>query len=220
MHIHHNKESWVIMDFLDDNFIVEIKSIIQQNLNNLLCNKEEVSTRGKNAEQYWLRDSINNLHVNDLRYDVFEKKYKEQILKRINEAELFKQNDDKKCLSPICAWTVIGEENSYHTIHDHGGFFNGISTVLYLEVPDTNVEDESENNIFIITNVGQKNPLYQESIPPYLTINPEVGKLLIFPCWLPHGTHPQTKGIRQTFNVDFKIDIACDIINQKKFSYK
>ena len=103
------------------------------------------------------------------------------------------------------AWSVIGEENSYHTMHYHNeGTFNGISTLVYLEVPETNVEDEPENNLFLATDVSPKNSCYYEN-SSYLNINPEVGKLLIFPDWVLHGTYPQTKGIRQTFNIDYHI---------------
>ena len=105
-------------------------------------------------------------------------------------------------MNPSNAWSVIGEENSYHTIHSHNeGIFDGISTLVYLEVPETNVKDEAENDIFLVTRVGSGNPFYYK-IPPYSSINPEVGKLLIFPDWVLHGTYPQTKGIRQTFNID------------------
>lgn len=201
-----NKSCWVINDYLDSSLVEVIKIIIQENLNNLSKNKEGYSTKGKNAEQYWLINQKDNFFVNDPRFYEFEKEYKNQISNRIKAADLFdeKRREDIN-LNCINSWSVIGEENSYHTMHCHNeGIFDGISTLVYLEVPETNIEDEPENNIFLATHVGPKNPYYYENTPT-LSINPEVGKLLIFPDWVLHGTYPQTKGIRQTFNIDYRI---------------
>lgn len=206
MRVYENKNCWIIDDYLDISLVEELKLIIQKNLDNLYKNKEGYSTTGKNAEQYWLVDKRSSFFIRDSKFYKFEEKYKSQILNRIKAADLFakekKENINLDCMG---AWSVIGEENSYHTIHCHNeGNFDGISTLVYLEVPDTNVEDEPENNIFFATNVGPKNPYYYENTP-CLDINPEIGKLLIFPNWVLHGTYPQTKGIRQTFNIDYFI---------------
>lgn len=208
MRVYENKNCWIIEDYLDSNLVEEIKLIIQENLDNLYKNKEGYSTTGKNSEQYWLIHRKDEFLVSDSRFYKFEEEYKNQILNRIKVANLFdekkKENID---LNYLNAWSVIGEEDSYHTIHCHNeGSFDGISTLVYLEVPDTNLDDEPENNIFLVTNVGPKNSYYYENTN-YLNINPEVGKLLIFPDWVLHGTYPQTKGIRQTFNIDYKIKI-------------
>jgi len=45
-----------------------------------------------------------------------------------------------------------------------------------------------------------------ESFPSFLHIDPKPGKILIFPHHVPHGTYPQTKGIRQTFNMDYMFE--------------
>ena len=204
MKVFQNEDCWIISDNLDDDLVLEIKTIIQENLSTLHECKEGVSTTGKNAKQYWLRDKNLDLHVKDVSFKKFEKKFTEQILKRILSAG-FIDPENKSCdLIPGCTWTVIGEENSYHTMHIHGGDFDGITIVLYLEVPDSNIEGHPDNNIFMCSRVGQRNPCYNYDTP-ILTMNPEVGKLLIFPCWVPHGTYPQTKGIGQTFNVDFQL---------------
>ena len=144
----------------------------------------------------------------------------EEILNRIKAADLFDEKTKEDIdLNQHNAWSMIGEENSYHTMHCHNeGSFDGISTLVYLEVPGTNIEDEPENNLFLATYVGPKNSYYYENTPT-LDINPEVGKLLIFPDWLPHGTYPQTKGIRQTFNIDYRIVRANKKDKSKNFSY-
>ena len=216
MKVFQDKECWFIEDYLDDSIIEEIRTIIQENLNNLYKNKEGYSTTRKNAEQYWLIHQKDDFFVQDSRFYDFEKKYKNQILNRIKAADLFdERNKEDIDLKHINAWSVIGEENSYHTIHCHNeGIFDGISTLVYLEVPETNVKDEPENDIFLVTRVGSGNPFYYK-IPPYSSINPEVGKLLIFPDWVLHGTYPQTKGIRQTFNIDYRL-----ILKQKNKTTK
>jgi len=206
MRVFKNKDSWIIDGYLDSSLVQEIKTIIQDNLSSLYKNKEGYSTTGKNAEQYWLIHQKNNFFVNDSRFYDFEREYKNQILNRIKAADLFDEKTKEDIdLNQHNAWSMIGEENSYHTMHCHNeGSFDGISTLVYLEVPGTNIEDEPENNLFLATYVGPKNSYYYENTPT-LDINPEVGKLLIFPDWLPHGTYPQTKGIRQTFNIDYRI---------------
>lgn len=217
MRVYENKNCWIVEDYLDLNLFQEIKLIIQENLDNLYKDKKGYSTTGKNAEQYWLINKEKDFFTDNSRFYEFEKEYKKQILNRIKELDLFdeerKENIDLKNNN---AWSVIGEENSYHTFHDHGRGYDGISTLVYLEVPETNKEDEPENNIFLTTHVGPKSPWYYEK-PPIVSINPEVAKLLIFPDWIPHGTYPQTKGIRQTFNCNYRIVKKEEKSN--KFSY-
>tara|TARA_B100000085_G_scaffold276027_1_gene294623 strand:- start:80 stop:739 length:660 start_codon:yes stop_codon:yes gene_type:complete len=218
MKVFQNKNSWIIEDYLDNDFLEEIKNIIEVNLNNLYKNKEGYSTTGKNAEQYWIVDQETNFSVSDSRFYKIEEEYKNQVCNRIIAADLLEKRLEEHINLMTCsAWTVIGEENSYHTMHDHGRVYDGISTLVYLEVPETNVEDEPENDIFFSTHVGPRNQYYYENAS-VININPEVGKLLIFPNWVPHGTYPQTKGIRQSFNVDYKL-VADEKNSLKKFSY-
>ena len=206
MNVYQNECCWIIEDYLDINLTEKIKRIIQENLDNLYKKKEGYSTKGANVEQYFLTNSENNFSINDSRFYEFEREYRNQVFNRIKASDLFdKRREERTNLVPVGVWSVIGEENSYHMVHCHSeGNFDGISTLLYLEVPDTNIEDEPENNIFLITNIGPKNPYYHKN-SPCQEINPEVGKLLIFPSWVLHGTYPQTKGIRQTFNIDYRI---------------
>ena len=100
---------------------------------------------------------------------------------------------------------MIGEEGSYHTIHNHaGGRMDGISVVLYLNVPESKHNDDS-NSIFLVLHTDPSSNFITQGCPSLYHIKPEVGKVLIFPHHIPHGTYPQTKGIRQTFNIDYDI---------------
>mgnify|MGYP001175660327 CR=1 FL=1 len=219
MRVYKNNDSWVIESFLDDDLIDEIKIVIQDNLDNLPKNKDGYSTQGKNAEQYWIIDHQKNFFIEDSRFFKFEERYRNKILNTMKASTLFDEEKQEEIkLNSSNAWTVIGEENSYHTMHCHnGGSFEGISTLVYLEVPETNVENDPENSIFLATNVSPKNPYYYNNVSS-LTINPEVGKFLIFPDWILHGTYPQTKGIRQSFNIDYKLSIFKDY-KLEKLSY-
>lgn len=102
------------------------------------------------------------------------------------------------------AWTVIGEEGSYHTIHDHGP--NSVCTITYLNVPEKKSDDKSGQVYFVM----QSDP-YHPLAPvkhKVIHIEPKPGMLVIFPSWILHGVYPQGPGIRQTVNIDFIGKIA------------
>ena len=96
----------------------------------------------------------------------------------------------------ISKWTVIGEEGSYHVTHKHNllnsNVKSAISTVTYLKVPEKLNNDPSGKFYAFL----RSNEL--------ITISPKVGDIFIFPVWIYHGTYPQSKGTRQTLNLDFK----------------
>jgi hypothetical protein len=156
MKLFENQNCWVIEDYLDLNLISEIKIIIKENLDNLYKDKEGYSTTGKNSEQYWLVVGNKNFFTSDIRFYEFEKKYMNEILTRIKKAKLFCDKKEKDIkINPTNAWSVVGEEGSYHTIHNHNeGSFDGISTLVYLEVPETNCEKNPENKTYIVTNIS------------------------------------------------------------------
>ena len=204
MKIYENGLNWIIEDQLDQIIVEKITNLIDENFNNFLKLKEGCSTEGKNAEQYWLIKN-NDFYFKNKNFENLKSEYKFEILNRLKKSDILNEKihniisiENGNC------WTVIGEENSYHTPHFHGNGLNSeISTVLYLKIPETNIEDESDNNLYLIMNSGPISKIYSNK-PKYITINPIVGKLLIFPEWIIHGTCPQTKGIRQTFNIDYR----------------
>jgi hypothetical protein len=204
MKIYENGLNWVIEDQLDQIIVEKINNLIDENLNSFLKLKKGHSTKGKNAEQYWLIRN-DDIYLKNKNFENLKNKYKFEILNRLKKSDIL----DEKIHNIIDikntgCWTVIGEENSYHIPHSHGGGLDlEISTVLYLKIPETNIEDEPDNNLYLIMNSGPVCKIYSNK-PKYITINPIVGKLLIFPEWIIHGTCPQTKGIRQTFNTDYR----------------
>jgi|TARA_R100000081_G_C4752883_1_gene135397 hypothetical protein len=86
------------------------------------------------------------------------------------------------------AWTVYGQEGSYHLIHRHHFSADFICTVLFL---DTSGISTPNGDFYAVLN----NDVYQYS--------PQKGDLLIFSSDVCHGTYPQVKGLRHTLNLDF-----------------
>lgn len=206
MKLYTNNNNWVIEDQLDKTLVEDLENIVNKNLNNLLKLKKGFSITGKNSEQYWIENRILNFYFDDKELQSVRKIYKDEILKKLKKSKLLQNrfyqnlNIENKYKN---SWTVLGEENSFHAAHYHNqGNSNGISTILYLNVPKTNEENEPNNNVFFVLDSSSNNLWYSHE-PHVLNINPKIGKLLIFPEWLVHGTYPQTKGIRQTFNQDY-----------------
>jgi hypothetical protein len=222
MKIYQNGNNWIIEDQLNEELVKKITTItdaiqrtpsyfgtpitvIDENLNNFPKLKKSYSSQRKNAEQYWLikKDKDNDFYFQNKNFENIKKEYKVNILNRLKKSNLLRQNLKSLDIDIKNCWTVVGKENSFHTPHFHNyGLVSGISTLLYLNVPESNIENLPENNLFLIMNSGPNNEFYNSN-PKIISINPEVGKLLIFPDWIIHGTHPQTKGIRQTFNIDY-----------------
>lgn len=213
MKIYENGKNWLIEDQLDFDLVKKINDLLDNNLNNLLKIKKGYSTRGENAQQYWLikKDNENNFYFQNKDFENIELEYRSKVLNRLKKSNILKENNqDKLLLRSKNCWAVIGEENSYHIPHFHNeGSFSGVSTLVYLKVPETNDDNMWENNLFLIMNSSANNEFYYEK-PKIITINPVVGKILIFPDWIIHGTCPQTKGIRQTFNIDYYFDYRKD----------
>ena len=93
-------------------------------------------------------------------------------------------------LNPKNAWTVYGEEGTYHTIHRHHETPDFLCTVLFLETIGVS---SPNGDFYAVLNNG----VYQFS--------PTKGDLLVFSSDVCHGTYPQVKGLRHTLNIDFDI---------------
>ena len=173
--------NWFIEDQLDNELLNDIKNFFDKNLEFLYNDKEGYSTTGHNAEQYWIKKKGNNefLYKNK-EYEDIERRFREGIHGRLKAASFLKTNNTQ------------GD-----------GFIDGISVVLYLNVPDSEDSKDSSNSICLVLHTDPSSNFLNKSCPSVYHIKPEVGKVLIFPYNIPHGTYPQTKGIRQTFNIDY-----------------
>jgi len=193
--------SWLIEDQLNTELLNEIKDFFDNHLEFLYKDKEGYSTTGNNAEQYWIeKKGEKQFYYKNQEYENIEQKFRKEIHERLKAASLLRKDEIE--LKQNTAWTVIGEEGSYHTVHTHSDSrMDGIVTVLYLNVPTSN--SIFDITLFLVLHTDQSSHFISQSCPNIQHINPKVGKLLIFPNHIPHGTYPQTKGIRQTFNVDY-----------------
>ena len=195
--------NWLIEDQLKNELLNDIKKFFDNHLDFLYKDKEGYSTTGKNAEQYWIeKKGDKHFYYKNKEYEDIEKRFREGIYGRLKAASLLKTDDIQ--LRQGTAWTVIGEEGSYHKIHNHGdGLIDGVSVVLYLNVPD----DDRSNSIFLVLHTDPSSNFLNKACPSCYEVTPEIGKILIFPYHIPHGTYPQTKGIRQTFNIDYQFSM-------------
>jgi hypothetical protein len=170
MLFYQNGNGWLIEHQLNLNFVEEIKQNVNQNLNILpKFQSTGYSTTG-DSDQYWLSFQNKNKEFASKSFFDFAVKYKNEILGRLRSCQILESHNihnqkNNINLEYFNGWTVIGRENSYHKIHKHNlGSFDGISTVLYLNVPETNNVNFPENNIYLVTNLNQKNPFYFQNI--------------------------------------------------------
>ena len=171
---------WLIIDKIE---IELIKKFVITNINK--SNKIDLkskSTVGKKSKQYNLLNKVKNTSL--------EEKIKTKIKK------LLKISDGLEILN---AWTVIGEKGSYHKLHNHFSNLdkNIICSVIYLETPE---KKDNENVNFYCAYMDKYKQVQ------YFSHKPEVGDIIVFPSWLLHGVYPQDKGLRQSLNIDFKIN--------------
>lgn len=176
---------WLIIDKLNIGTIdLEINKIIKNNNFKIM---EDKSSHGKNSKQYNLTNHLKKNIVTNL----VAKKIKELLLSK------FKSNFN---LNLISAWSVKGQEHGYHTLHKHDYLEKKlhIASVVYLSTPKMPKEEitRETNNFYCLLNNGGN--------LSYYTYRPVDGDIMVFPVWLWHGAYPQSKGLRQTLNIDFE----------------
>ena len=172
---------WILHTKIEKNSIKRIKNEID-NLSENCISLDERSTRGLNSTQYILTHKKDKLKISQ---SLIIKKVKECIEENV---ELNIEN----------AWTVLGQENSYHLVHKHHNKKKQISVVVYLSIPKKNNLHQSGAFYCFLKKNEQIN---------YLAIQPELGSIFIFPSNVLHGAYPQSKGLRQTLNFDFSFNI-------------
>lgn len=156
------------------------KKIIDDITKEMISDKEGVSTQGEKSKQFYFKnhEKLSNI-VPDIKNLIN------------NSLKYF----DLKLSS---AWTVYGEKYGFHKIHRHNHENNNhLATVLFLDVPKI-VDPDLPGELFFITRDKDNNLEYNK-------FSPKIGDFFIFPIHVLHGTYPQSKGIRQTLNLDFEI---------------
>jgi hypothetical protein len=174
-------KDWIIYKNIN---VEGYKDIIDNILTeDIYIERGEYSTRGYNSMQYWLSSK------KDL-FTPIQDKVKNEIKSELKEFKI-------DHLNLLSAWTVLGQENSYHTLHYHNKPINHISTVLYLDVPPEPTLDQPGDFYFLLKDENKD--------IHYNQIRPKVGDLIIMPVHTWHGAYPQAKGLRQTLNMDFEV---------------
>ena len=134
--------------------------------------------------------------------------YMKQAYKRESKADAFQ------------CWTVHSYEGDYNPLHSHGVHtLAGLSSIMYLKVPECISNPKLKNTDTLheasglvdgwtqfVWGVNTAKDIYQLRPITEEYIRPEVGKLLIFPCWLDHQVMPfYGEGERRTLSANFNI---------------
>lgn len=87
-------------------------------------------------------------------------------------------------------WVVSQYANTPSPMHFHSGEISG---VMYLRVPEVELEQEEERNYISGRKAGYINFMIggkQRFSRSLISFKPVMGEFLIFPCWLLHGAEP------------------------------
>lgn len=201
-HLTRQGNSWIIITHVSD--ISDAKTMLET------VNKQNyadyTSAKGINSKQHyiippsWMPSKDHNFPD---KWDTISAKYSLIVQKELVHYGIMPLNWKK--LYARSAWTVKGEEGSYHTIHEHGP--NSVSTILYTTVPPKGEDDIPYTNgsTYFVMDGSAYNDL---SIPAcrVMHVTPKEGMLVIFPSYILHGVYPQGPGLRQTLNIDYHGD--------------
>ena len=94
------------------------------------------------------------------------------------------------------AWSVRLHKRGYHANHMHPAGW--ISSALYIVLPP----DLGEGDAGILTLGEARAPSFPIDLPPFRTVEPRPGRLVLFPSYMWHGTRPFSKGERMTVAFD------------------
>lgn len=96
------------------------------------------------------------------------------------------------------AWSVRLQDAGFHVAHIHN--LGDVSSACYIALPDTLGADGSGDDGWLA--VGEPPREFGLDWAPVRLIEPEVGKLALFPSWAWHGTRPFSAGERLTVAFD------------------
>lgn len=192
--------NWIIESYLDKDSVEQLKKEINSNLDLLHKNTYSSALQGKNSTQYWIYD--HQVHPKFFNQKFTELMY--HLKDGVNDALVSYNLTKNTSIKFESAWSIIGDKNTYCRIHNHPNI-DGVSSVLYLQVPEVVKEEDlnsPQGQIYFVLNSDNSTDDLDSQV---IHITPEVGKLLIFPNWLLHGTYPQMEGARQTLNTNLFI---------------
>jgi tetratricopeptide (TPR) repeat protein len=95
------------------------------------------------------------------------------------------------------SWSVRLRDGGYHTnhVHPHGW----ISSALYIALPELREHEPAESGWLVL---GEPPPNLGVELAPHAKVEPQPGRLVLFPSWMWHGTRPFAEGERMTVAFD------------------
>ena len=97
------------------------------------------------------------------------------------------------------SWSVRLREKGFHTshVHPHGW----ISSAFYVALPDSLGSPDQANGTAGWLTLGESRELVP-ALEPVQMVEPKVGRLVLFPSTMWHGTRPFPDGERMTVAFD------------------
>ena len=115
---------------------------------------------------------------------------------------LYQGFNDQKPTYFSGSWSVKLHNMGYHSNHMHP--MGWLSSAFYVTLPE-DIQNESEKAGWF--QVGVPNIDLESKLKPTRYIKPEIGKLILFPSFLWHGTVPFKEG-------SYRLSVACDVRKQ------
>jgi len=97
------------------------------------------------------------------------------------------------------AWSVRLQSGGYHANHVHPAGW--ISSALYIVLPP----DLGQAEAGYLTLGDARAPTFNIDMPPFRTVEPKPGRLVLFPSYMWHGTRPFGEGERMTVAFDVAV---------------
>jgi len=104
------------------------------------------------------------------------------------------------------SWSVRLRDGGYHANHVHPQGW--LSSALYIALPKRQDHEPADSGWLVL---GEPPPDRGVDLPPLTAIEPQPGRLVLFPSWMWHGTRPFAEGERMTVAFDValpKPDVA------------
>lgn len=95
------------------------------------------------------------------------------------------------------SWSVRLRDGGFHTSHVHPQGW--ISSALYMAIPQPDEHQPADAGWLVL---GEPPDNLGVELPPQAKIEPQPGRLVLFPSWMWHGTRPFAAGERMTVAFD------------------
>lgn len=188
--------------YLDDLMVAEDREDHSKHLVGQIQSGQQLTMNAEDKKVIRFTQTINQLGM----------EYVKHFVRRIGSNKLFPDNMQ---VGVDEMWSVHSYEGDYNPIHDHSvPSITGLAATTWTKVPEQITKQKSPNdgeyNLFgasgnsdgfLAFNYGKTSSLDNPMLKPptTCTIQPEVGKLFIFPIWLQHMVYPfKGEGERRT----------------------